>query len=68
MKIKLAILDRDIKYLKRLASVFGTKYAEQIEAYSFTDLDMDLSTLSSSKIDVLIADDRSYPNSLLLRT
>lgn len=55
MKIKLAILDKDISYLKRLVSVFSTKYAEQVEAYSFTDPETALSVLSSAKIDVLLA-------------
>lgn len=55
MKIKLAILDKDVNYLKRLVTVFSTKYAEQVEAYSFTDSETALSVLSSAKIDVLLA-------------
>lgn len=55
MKIKLAILDKDINYLKRLVGVFSAKYVEQIEAYSFTDLETALSMLSSAKIDVFLA-------------
>ena len=55
MKIRLAILDKDINYLKRLVGVFSAKYAEQIEAYSFTDLETALSMLTSAKIDVFLA-------------
>lgn len=55
MKIKLAILDKDVNYLKRLVAVFSTKYVEQIEVYSFTELEMVQSVLGSTKIDVLLA-------------
>lgn len=57
MKIKLAILDKDINYLKRLTAVFSTKYADQVEVYSFTGLESALSVLSSSRIDVFLAAD-----------
>ena len=57
MKIKLAILERDRSYLTRIASAFGTKYADKLEIYSFTDPDVALSTLNSAKIDVLLASD-----------
>lgn len=57
MKIKLAILERDQSYLNRIVSVFSTKYSDKFEIYSFTDKDVALSTLDSSKIDVLVAND-----------
>ena len=37
MKIKLAILESDVSYLKRIVSVFNTKFADKLEIYSFTD-------------------------------
>ncbi|MBO5214296.1 MAG: chromosome partitioning protein ParA [Clostridia bacterium] len=57
MKIKLAILEKDVSYLNRIVGVFGTKYAENFQVYSFTDSDAAYSTLESAKIDVLIASD-----------
>lgn len=57
MKVKLAILDSDANYLSRIASVFGEKYSDKLEVYSFTDADVALSTLSNEKIDVFIAED-----------
>ena len=57
MKIKLAILEKDKSYLSRVVTAFGTRYAEKIEIYSFTDPDVALQTLSSAKIDVLLASD-----------
>lgn len=57
MKIKLAILEQDRSYLTRIVNVFGTKYADKLEIYSFTDRDVALSTLNSARIDVLLAGD-----------
>jgi len=57
MKIKLAILEKDQSYLNRIVSVFGTKYSDKFEIYSFTDQTVALSTLENAKIDVLVAND-----------
>ncbi|MGN0488116.1 MAG: chromosome partitioning protein ParA [Ruminococcus sp.] len=57
MKIKLAILEKDQSYLKRIISVFSTKYSEKFEIYSFTDSSVALSTLDIAKIDVFLAND-----------
>ncbi len=57
MKIKLAILEKDKSYLTRIVSAFGTRYADKLEIYSFTDADVAIATLSSARIDVLLASD-----------
>lgn len=57
MRIKLALLEKDSNYLKRIATVFGTKYADKLEVYSFTDLEAALGILDSARIDVFIASD-----------
>ncbi len=57
MKIKLAILDKDINYLHRIVTAFGTKYAEKLEIYSFTDITVALQSLDESKIDIMLASD-----------
>lgn len=55
MKIKLAMLEMDENYLQRIVSVFGTKYGDKLEIYSFTELEAAMLTVSSAKIDVFIA-------------
>ncbi len=57
MKIKLAILEKDKSYLTRVVSAFGTKYADKFEIYSFTDMDVAMSSIDASRIDVLLASD-----------
>lgn len=57
MRIKLAILEKDQSYLNRIVTAFSTKYADKFEIYSFTDQAIALSTLDSSRIDVLVASD-----------
>ncbi len=57
MKIKLAILEKDSGYLNRIVAVFGTRYADKFQIYSFTDPQMALSSVNSEKVDVLIANE-----------
>ncbi|WP_316608183.1 chromosome partitioning protein ParA [uncultured Ruminococcus sp.] len=57
MKIKLAILEKDIGYLNRIVSVFNQKYADKIQVYSFTTPEVTYKTLHDTKIDVLLASD-----------
>lgn len=57
MKIKLAILEKDQNYLNRIVNVFGTKYADKFQIYSFTNMEVALSTLEDVKVEVLIASD-----------
>lgn len=57
MKIKIAILERDKSYLTRIVTAFGTKYADKLELYSFTDPDIALQSLGQAKIDVLLSGD-----------
>ncbi len=57
MKIKLAILEKEQSYLKKIVNVFGTKYADKFQIYSFTDMDVAFATLESAKIEVLVASD-----------
>lgn len=57
MRIKLALLEKDQSYLNRIVTAFSTKYADKFEIYSFTDESIAMSTLDSSRIDVLVASD-----------
>ena len=57
MRVKIALLEKDKSYLTRIMSTFGTKYADKLEVYSFTDPEVALGTLSGAKIDLLLASD-----------
>lgn len=57
MKIKLALLDSDQKYLSRIVNAFNTKYSEKFEIYSFTKYENALAELERSHIDILVASD-----------
>ena len=54
MKIKLAILDNDMSYLKRITTVFETKYSDKVEVHSFSNLSVAMDNLERSKIDILL--------------
>ena len=55
MKIKMAILENDANYLSRLTKVFGTKYAENLEIYAFTDQSIAMNSLDKERIDVFLS-------------
>lgn len=57
MKIKLAMLESDSSYLRRVVTLFNSKYAEELEIYSFTDLNAAMACLEEKKIDVFLASD-----------
>lgn len=56
MKIKLAILENDQNYLNRIVSAFSVKYPDNLEIYSFTNIHTAISSIESSRFDILIAD------------
>lgn len=55
MKIRLAILESDKSYLSRVVAAFNTKYAQELEIYSFTEEKMALEALQHYHIDVFLA-------------
>ena len=55
MKIRLAILEADEGYLKRIVTAFNAKFPDKLEIYSFTDKNTALQSLAPSKIDVFVA-------------
>ncbi|MDD4492767.1 MAG: chromosome partitioning protein ParA [Eubacteriales bacterium] len=57
MKIKLAILEKDRNYLNRIVTALNTKYSDKFEIYSFTDVEVALSSLDSARIEVFISSD-----------
>ena len=56
MKIKVAILTSDSKYLARITNILSSRYSDSLELYSFTDYEIALDTVNSSKINILFAD------------
>ena len=59
MKIKVAILTPDIKYLERITNILGTRYSDSLELYSFTDSGIALKTVSNSRINIMFVDTAS---------
>lgn len=57
MRIKVALLEKDEAYLKRIVSAFGTRYEDELEIYSFTEYEVAMKTIADAKIDVLVASD-----------
>ncbi len=49
------MLESDSAYLQRVVTMFNSKYAEELEVYSFTDVDAAMTCLEEKKIDVLLA-------------
>ena len=56
MKIKVAILTSDIKYLARISNILSTRYSDSLELYSFTDSTLAVESVQMSKINILFAD------------
>lgn len=54
MKIKLALVDKDQKYLNRIVATFNIKYFDKIQIYTFTDYDTAISAISTVRVDVLV--------------
>jgi len=57
MRIKLAVLEQDDNYLKRITSVFNTRFADKLELFAYTEMQAALSALKVSKIDVFLVGD-----------
>lgn len=55
MKIRVAILEKDICYLNRMQGTFGMKYADKLELYSFSEKEAFMDSLKTNKTDVLLA-------------
>lgn len=48
MKIRLLLLDSDQNYLNRITTSFTTKYADEVEIYSFSDQEIAMEKLVSA--------------------
>ncbi|MDR0671799.1 MAG: chromosome partitioning protein ParA [Oscillospiraceae bacterium] len=57
MKIKIAILESDKRYLDRVTAAFTSRFSEKLELYSFSDPASALEMVREARIDVLLAGD-----------
>ena len=57
MKLKVAIVEKDSRFLDRLVGILSKNYADQLEIYPYTDPEVALSTLEFMKINILIAEE-----------
>ncbi len=57
MKIRLAIIDSDENYVKRLVSNFQINYAEKIEPYFFSTYELFLNFYRNNRVHVILADE-----------
>lgn len=57
MKVRVAILENDSTYLQRVVSIFNNKFGNELEIYSFTDINSAMNCLDEKKIDVFLAND-----------
>lgn len=65
MKYKIAVIDKDEFYLKRLSQTFAENYADKIEVYSYTGLKVFQESVEVRKFDMLlIADGMADVNQL----
>ncbi len=55
MRVRLAILDDDKSYLGRIVSMFTTKYAEDLQVYSYTDYQTAVKSLEQIRAHVFLA-------------
>ncbi len=55
MKIKLAILESDSAYLRKVVAMFNGKFADELEIHSYTDVDAAMICLDDKNIDVFLS-------------
>jgi len=57
MIVKVAVIEKDPRFLDRLTTVFSKNYSDKLEIYPFSDSEVALSTLQFVKPHILIADE-----------
>ena len=57
MKIKLAILESDVDFLKNYSIALSSRFSDKLEVYTFSNLENAMSALATSRIDVFLAGD-----------
>ena len=54
MRIKVGLLDSDTNYLKRMTIAFTSRFADKVEVYSFTKLDIAIEEANDRGLDVFL--------------
>lgn len=57
MKIKLAILESDVDFLKSYSMALSSRFSDKLEVYTFSNMENAMSALVDSRIDVFLAGD-----------
>lgn len=57
MTIKVALLEKDTRFLDRLTAIFSKNYSDKLEIYPFSDPEVAISSLPFIQPDVLLADE-----------
>ncbi len=57
MVMKVAVIEKDPRFLDRLTAVFSRNYSDKLEIYPFTDPEVAISTVQFVKPHILIADE-----------
>ncbi len=57
MRIKLAILEKDEEYLRRITSAFERGYSDKLEVFGFTDETTALNSIQKQNIDVFLVNE-----------
>lgn len=56
MKIKVAIIDKNSEYLKRIMKVAENNYSEKLQIFGFTDVDIAIEGIKVNKVDIVLVD------------
>lgn len=60
MRIKLALLDNDERYINKIATALNSKYSQSLELYVFSDKDIMEKTIDLNNINVFVTDPQLF--------
>lgn len=56
MKIKVAIIDSNVEYLKKITKVIENNYADKLQLFCFSNIEIALEGIKSNKVDIVLVD------------
>ncbi|MDE5965222.1 MAG: AAA family ATPase [Lachnospiraceae bacterium] len=54
MKIRVAVLDMDLRYLNKIISFFNNQYSDKVEIFGFSDEEVLLKEIKNMNVDILL--------------